>query len=124
MFFFCFTVSVLEIFLVMQVTREEARLVTSKAMTTCNLTPLANAVVEIPPLITADVIRLVSTIPVIVLNRFCFFLHSAHELQFHQKNIPQFHSIYLINMLVVLVVLKGLDLDKFWFYCRIRSLFI
>ena len=86
--------SVLEIFLVMQVTREEARLVTSKAMTTCNPTPLANAVVEIPPLITADVIRLVSTIPVIVLNRFFFFfLHSAHKLQFHQKiclNFTQF----------------------------------
>ena len=47
-----------------------------------NPTPLANAAVEIPPVITADVIRLVSTMPVIVLNRFFFFFfwHSAHEL--------------------------------------------
>ena len=116
--------SVLEIFLVMQVTREEARLVTSKAMATCNPTPLANAVVEIPPLITADVIRLLSTIPVIVLNRFWVFFAFCSQTSISPKNMPQFHSIYLINMFVVLVVLKGLDLDKFWFYCRIRSLFI
>ena len=47
-----------------------------------NPTPLANTAVEIPPVITADVIRLVSTMPVIVLNRFFFFFfwHSAHEL--------------------------------------------
>ena len=71
---------VLEIFRVMGVPREEARLVTPKAMPTGNPTPLANAAVEIPPAITTDVIRLVSTMPVSVLNRFFFFWHSAHEL--------------------------------------------
>ena len=57
-----------------------------KAAPTGKPMPLVNAVeVEIPPVITADVIRLVSTMSVIVLNRvfFLFFLHSAHELQFH-----------------------------------------
>ena len=58
-----------------------------KAAPTSRPMPLVNAVeVEIPPVITADVIRLVSAMPVIVLNRvffFFFFLHSAHELQFH-----------------------------------------
>ena len=85
--FSCFTVRVLEVFRVMGVPREEARLVMPKAMPTGNPAPLANAAVEIPPVITADVIRLVSTMPVIVLNRSCFFVflllffsHSAHEL--------------------------------------------
>ena len=55
-------------------------LVTPKAIPTGNPTPLANGVVETPPVITVDVIRLVSTMPVIVLNCFFFFLHSAHEL--------------------------------------------
>ena len=68
-------------FCVMGVPREEeeATLVTPKAMPMGNPTPLANAAVEIPSVITADVIRLMSTMPVIVLNRF-FLLHSAHEL--------------------------------------------
>ena len=69
----CFTVRVSEIFRVMGVPREEARLVTPKAMPTGNPTTLANAAVEVPPAITADVIRLVTTMPVIVLNRFIFF---------------------------------------------------
>ena len=88
--------SVLEIFLVMQVTREEARLVTSKAMTTCNLTSLANAVVEIPPLITADVIRLMFTIPVIVLNRFCFFFAFCSQTSISPKKYASI-SLNLFN---------------------------
>ena len=57
-------------------------LVTPKAMPTGNPAPLANGAVGIPPVVTADVIRLVSIMPVIVLNCFFFFffLHSAHEL--------------------------------------------
>ena len=54
------------------VARERSRLVALKAMPTGNPTPLANAAVEIPPVITVDVIRPVSTIPVILLNRFIF----------------------------------------------------
>ena len=55
------------------VARERIRLVPLKAMPKGNPTLLVNAMIEIPPVITVDVIRSVSTIPVIVLNRFIFF---------------------------------------------------
>ena len=54
----------------MTVARERSRLVPLKAVPTGRPTPLATAAKEIPPVITVDVIRPVSTIPVIVLN--CF----------------------------------------------------
>ena len=57
---------------VMEVARERSRLVPLKAMPTGNPTPLANAAMLIPPVITVDVIRPVSTIPVIILNHFIF----------------------------------------------------
>ena len=56
----------------MNVARERSRLVPLKAMSTGMPTPLANAAIEISPVITVDVIRPVSTMPVIVLNRFIF----------------------------------------------------
>ena len=56
----------------MAVARERSRLVPPKAKPTGDPTPLANAALEISPVITDDVIRPVSTIPVIVLNRFIF----------------------------------------------------
>ena len=56
----------------MTVARERSRLVPLKAMPTGSPTPLANAAIEIPPVITIDVIKPVSMIPVIVLNRFIF----------------------------------------------------
>ena len=52
--------------------RERSRLVPLKAISTGNPTPLTNAAMLIPPVITIDVIRPVSAIPVIVLNRFIF----------------------------------------------------
>ena len=52
--------------------RERSRLVPLKAMPKGRPTPLANAATEIPQVITVDVIKPVSTIPVIVLNRFIF----------------------------------------------------
>ena len=55
--FSCFTVKVLEDFRVMTVAREKSRLVPLKAMPTGRPTPLANAAIEIPPVITVDVIR-------------------------------------------------------------------
>ena len=66
----------------MAVAKERSRLVPLKAIPTDNLTPLANAVIVIPPVITVDVIRPVSTIPVIVLN-VSLFWQFVHELQFH-----------------------------------------
>ena len=70
--FSCFTVKVLEDFRVMAIVRGKSRLVPLKAMPTGRPTPLANAAIEMPPVITVDVIRPVSTMPVIVLNRFIF----------------------------------------------------
>ena len=65
----------------MAVARERSRLVPLKAMPTGRPIPLANAAIEIPPVITADVIRPVSTIPVIVLNRFIFLtIHSRTSI--------------------------------------------
>ena len=69
-FFSCFTVKILKDFRGMAVVRERMRLVPLKAIPTGNPIPLANATIEFPPVITDDVTRPVSTIPVIVLNRF------------------------------------------------------
>ena len=68
----CFTVRVLKDFRVMTVARETSKLVPLKAMPTGRPTPLANAAIEAHPVITVDVIRPVSTMLVIVLNRFIF----------------------------------------------------
>ena len=57
----------------MALARERSRLVPLKAMLTGNPTPLSNAAIEIP-VITIDVIRAVSTMHVIVLNRFIFLV--------------------------------------------------
>ena len=69
---FCFTVRILKDFLVMTVARERSSPALSKTAPTGRPTQVANAAVDIPPVITANVIRSVSTIPVIVLNRFIF----------------------------------------------------
>ena len=52
--FSSFTVKVLKDFRVIAVARERSRLVQLKAMPTGNPTPMANAAVEIPPVITVD----------------------------------------------------------------------
>ena len=70
--FSCFTVKILKDFRVMAIARERGRFVPPKAIPTGNRTRLANAAMLIPPVITVDVIRPVSTMPVIVLNRFIF----------------------------------------------------
>ena len=80
LYFSCFTVKILKDFRVMAVARERSRLAPLKAIPTGNPTPLANAPILIPPVITVDVIRPVSTIPVIVLNHFIFW-QFIHELK-------------------------------------------
>ena len=70
--FSCFTVKVVKDFRVMAVARERSRLATPKVAPMGRPTSLGNAAMEIPPVITVDVIRPVSMIPVIVLNRFIF----------------------------------------------------
>ena len=70
--FSCFKMNILKDFCVMEVAREKSRLVPLKVIPTNNPTPLANAAIDILPVITVDVIRPVPTIPVIVLNHFIF----------------------------------------------------
>ena len=84
---------------------------------------LANAGIETPPAITAEVVKPVSTMPMIVFI-VSFFSLSTCGPQFHQEKMPQFQVIFLIGKPVVLLVLKGLGLDKFWYHCHIYSLFI
>ena len=55
--FSCFTVKVLKDFCVMPVARERSSLVPLKEMPTANPTPLTNAAIEIPPVITVDIIN-------------------------------------------------------------------
>ena len=81
-----FRVKVLKDFRVLTVERERSRLVQLKAMPTGRPTPLANAAIEIPPVITVDVIRPVSTIPVIVLNRFIFLAICSRTSISSRKN--------------------------------------
>ena len=70
--FFLIKVKILKDLRVMVVAKERSRLVPLKAIPTGNPTPLANAAIDIPLVITVDVIRLVSMIPVIASNRFTF----------------------------------------------------
>ena len=56
----------------MTVARERSMLVPLTAMPTGRPAPLANAAMEVPPVITVDVIRPVCMVPVIVLNRYIF----------------------------------------------------
>ena len=65
-FFSCFTVKVLEDFCMMTVAREKSRLASLKVPPTGKPTPLANAAIEITPVVTIEVIRPVSTMTVIV----------------------------------------------------------
>ena len=67
-------------------------------MPTGKSTPLANAAIEIHPVITVDVIRPVSTIPVIALNRFIFFGNLFTNFNFIKKiylNFSQFYRRYV-----------------------------
>ena len=70
----------------MAVARERSRLVPLKAMSTGRPTPLANATTEIPPVITVDVIRPVSTIPVMVLNPYNFLAIRSQTSISSRKN--------------------------------------
>ena len=60
----------------MAVAGERSRILPLKEIRTGRPTPLANAATGIPPVITVDITRPVSMIPVIVLNRFIFFGNS------------------------------------------------
>ena len=84
-------------------------------------TLMANAGIEALPVIVADVIKPASTMRVAVFNRF-FFLASDLRASISSRKNASISVNFLIDMFVVLVVLKGLNLGKFWFHCRIYSL--
>ena len=87
----------------MTAARERISLVPLKAMSTGRRAQLANVVIEIPPVITVDVIEPVSTIPVIVLNRFIFLAILSRTSILSRKNASISVS-FLSDMFVVLVV--------------------
>ena len=70
----------------MAVARERSRVVPLNAIPTDNPTPLGNAAIEVPQVIAVDVIKPVSTIPVIVLNRFIFLPICSRTSILSRKN--------------------------------------
>ena len=62
----CFTVRVCKDFRVATVEREKNALNPAKAAPTGRPTLLTDVAIEVPPVITADIIKPVSTIPVII----------------------------------------------------------
>ena len=97
-------VKVLKDFCVIAVARERSTLVPLKAMPMGNPTPLANAAIEIPPVITVHVIKPVSTISVIVLNRF-FFLAIRSRNSISSSKDASISVNFLSDMFEVFVVL-------------------
>ena len=89
----CLTVRLLENFCVGTVKRERTTPNPPKTAPTGRPTTLENAEIEAPPVITADVIKPVSTIRVAEFNRF-FFWSLACGPQFHQEKMPQSQLIF------------------------------
>ena len=116
--FSCFTVKILTDVCVMAVARERRRLVPRKTMSTGRPTPLANAALEILPVITIDVIRSVSTIPMIVLNRFIFLAICSQT----SISLRKYASISL--NLFKRYFCGSCGVVGFSFHSRIHSLFI
>ena len=88
-YFPCFTIWRLENLRVTTVKRERTTPSLPKQVPMGRPTPLANAGIEAPPAITAEVIKPVSTIPMIVFNRF-FFSPAACWPQFYPEKMLQF----------------------------------
>ena len=70
--FFLFFIAVLRYFHVADVIREKSRIDPPKAIPTGSLTSLASAAMDIPPVNTADVIRLASEMLNIVMDCLIF----------------------------------------------------
>ena len=87
----------------MTVERERSRLVQLKAMPTGRPTPLANAEIEIPPVITVDVIRPVSTMPASVLILFNI-LSILSQSSFSSSKYASISVNFLSDMFVILVL--------------------
>ena len=83
--------------------RERRSLVPLRAMSTGRPTPPANAAMEIPPVITVEIITPVSTMPVIVLNRF-IFLAIRSRTSISSSRYASISVHFLSDMFVVPVV--------------------
>ena len=114
---------ILKDFRVMAVTREKSRLVPLKAIPTGNPTPLANAAIETPPVITVDVIKPLSVISVVVLNGFIFSAICSRTSISLKKNVSILDNLFNRYDRGSCGAV-GFNLDNFWSHCRICSLFI
>ena len=76
------TIETLRYFRVAGAIKEKGRLTLPRAILTGSPTPLANAAMDIPPVSTVDVSRLVSLMLNIVMDRL-IFLPFVHVFQFH-----------------------------------------
>ena len=85
------------------VARERSKLVPLKAMPTGRPTPLTNAAIEIPSVITVDVIKPVHN-AFDCIESFHFFGNPFMDFNFIKKKMPQFQLIFVIDMFVFLVV--------------------
>ena len=96
--FSCFMMKILKDFRVMALSRERSSLVPLKAIPTGSPTPLENAKIQIPLVITVDVIKTVSTIPMTVLNRFIFlaiYLQTSISLRKYASVSDNFLNQYV-----------------------------
>ena len=66
-------INILKDFCVIVVAREKSMIISLNAIPTRRSTQFANAAIEMPSVITVDVMKPVSTILAIVLNHFIFF---------------------------------------------------
>ena len=82
----CFRVKILKDFRVIAFAREISKLVPLKVIPTGNPTPLAKAAINIPPVITVDVIKTVSMIHVAVMNRLSFLAIRSRTSISSRKN--------------------------------------
>ena len=117
------TIGALKYFCVAGVIKEKGRLTLPKAILTGCPRPLANAAMHIPPVSTVDVSRFVSLMLNIVMDRVIFFAFCSHFSISLRKNASisdNLFSRYDCGSCSAV----GLNLDKFWFHCHIRSFFI
>ena len=80
------TIEALRYFRVARVIRENSRLASPEENSTCSPAPLASAAMDIPQLGTADVIRLVSAMLNIVMDRLTFFIFYSNFSISWRKN--------------------------------------
>lgn len=84
--FYCFTVNILKYICVRAAARKKSRLVPFNAVPTSRPTPITNAAIETPPVMTVDVMRPVSTMLVVASNCFTFFARSSQTSLWSSKN--------------------------------------